>query len=136
MRVLLDADVLIDVALNRAPFVESAAGLLDELERRPGSAFIAWHTISNFYHLVAPARGQRGTREFLLELTDFVDVAPGTVQSVRYAARLAMRDFEDALQVAAAVACGAEVIATRNLRDYAKSPVRAVAPETLLRELR
>lgn len=35
MRVLLDADILIDVALARAPYVESAAALLDELERRP-----------------------------------------------------------------------------------------------------
>lgn len=60
MRVLLDADILIDLALARAPYVESAAALLDELERRPGSAFIAWHTISNFYYLVAPSRGRRG----------------------------------------------------------------------------
>lgn len=136
MRVLLDADVLIDVALERDPHAEAAAALLDELERRPGSAFVAWHTIANFYYLVAPARGQRGAREFLLELTDFVDVAPSTVQGVRYAARLPLSDFEDALQVAAAMACGAEVIVTRNLRDYAKSPVRAAAPQTVLRELK
>lgn len=136
MRVLLDADILIDLALARAPYVESAAALLDELERRPGSAFIAWHTISNFYYLVAPSRGRRGTREFLLELTDFVDVAPTTLQSLRYAARLPLKDFEDALQVAAAVACGAELIATRNLRDYARAPVRAAAPQVVLRELR
>jgi len=136
MRVLLDADVLIDVALNRAPYVESAAALLDELERRPGTAFIAWHTISNFYNLVVPCRGRRGTREFLVDLTEFVDVAPGTVQGLRFAARLPLRDFEDALQVAAALACGAEVIATRDLRDYAKAPVRAAAPEVVLRALR
>jgi len=46
-----------------------------------------------------------------------------------------MRDFEDALQVAAAVACGASVIATRNLQDYAKSPVRAAEPLFVLAEL-
>jgi len=33
-----------------------------------------------------------------------------------------MKDFEDAMQVAAALACGAEVIATRNMRDYAQAP--------------
>ena len=32
--------------------------------------------------------------------------------SARYAARLPMRDFEDALQAAAAIACGADAIAT------------------------
>jgi len=136
MRVLLDADVLIDVALDRAPYAEPAAALLDELERRPGCAFVAWHTISNFFYLVSPSRGRRGTRAFLLDLTDFVDVAPTTVQGLRYAAHLPLRDFEDALQVAAAVACGAEVIATRNLRDYAKAPIRAAAPQVVLREVR
>jgi hypothetical protein len=45
-----------------------------------------------------------------------------------------MRDFEDALQVAAADACGATTIATRNVRDYARAPVRATTPTTLLKE--
>ena len=57
------------------------------------------------------------------------------VGSVRYAASLPMRDFEDALQVVAAVACGAHAVATRNTRDYVRSPVRAATPDTLLKEL-
>jgi hypothetical protein len=39
------------------------------------------------------------------------------------------------MQVAAASACDAEVIATRNVRDYAKSPIRVATPMGLLREL-
>ena len=62
-------------------------------------------------------------------------VAPTSTASAAYAAGLPMRDFEDALQVAAAVACGADTIATRNLRDYAKSPVKADTPANLLKRL-
>ena len=62
-------------------------------------------------------------------------MAPTTTASLLYAGKLDMRDFEDALQVAAAVACGASVIATRNLQDYAKSPVRAAEPLFVLAEL-
>jgi len=43
-----------------------------------------------------------------------------------------MSDFEDALQVAAADACGAEMIITRNLQDYVQSPIRAVEPTNAL----
>ncbi len=136
MTVLLDADVLIDVALERAPFVESAAALLDALELRPGAAFLAWHTVSNFYYLVAPARGRTTARDFLLDLTRFVRVAPTITESVRYAASLALADFEDALQVAAAAACKADLIATRNIRDYAGSPIRAATPAVVLQHLR
>jgi len=136
MIVLIDVDVLIDVALDRSPFGEHAAALLNELERRPGSSYVAWHSLSNFYYLVSPVRGKGTAREFLLDLCRFADVAPASTRSFRYATSLPIRDFEDALQVAAATACGADVIATRNTRDYAASPVRAAKPEDVARDLR
>jgi predicted nucleic acid-binding protein len=132
--VLLDADVLIDVALGRAPHADSATALLDLLEQRPGSAFIAWHTIANFYYLVSPTRGGRPTRDLVLDLLRFVEAAPTTTEGLRKATRLEMRDFEDAMQVAAAEACGADVIATRNVRDYVRSPLRAATPKVLVGE--
>lgn len=134
MILLLDTDILIDVALDRSPHAEPAGELLDALEQHPGIAFIAWHTISNFYYLVAPTRGRNDTKAFLLDLVRFAAVAQTTTESLRYAAGLQMKDFEDAMQVAAAMACGAEVIATRNIRDYANAPVRAATPKSLLRE--
>jgi predicted nucleic acid-binding protein len=133
--VLIDTDVLIDVALDRAPHAEPAAGLLDLLERRSRSAFVAWHTIANFYYLVAPTRGGRPTRDFVLDLLRFVAAAPATTEGLRRATRLQMKDFEDAIQVVAAEACGADVIATRNIRDYARSPLRAATPKALVSEL-
>ena len=135
MIILLDTDILIDVALDRTPHADDAARLLDALEHRPGSAFIAWHTVSNFYYLLAPTRGRSGAKAFLVDLSHFVDVARTTTESLRYAAQLEMTDFEDAMQVAAAAACGADVIATRNVRDYARSPIRAARPGALLDEL-
>jgi predicted nucleic acid-binding protein len=41
LTILLDTDILVDVALDRLPHAEHAAALLDALEHRPGSAFIA-----------------------------------------------------------------------------------------------
>lgn len=84
---------------------------------------------------IVSKHGSSATKAFLLELLRFVQVAPTSTDSVRYAASLPMRDFEDALQVAAAVACGADTIATRNVRDYARAPVRATTPTILLKEL-
>jgi len=43
-----------------------------------------------------------------------------------------MPDFEDALQAAAARACGASVIITRNEKDFLASPVAAMTPEAFL----
>jgi predicted nucleic acid-binding protein len=86
--------------------------------------------------LVAPKRGNAVARAFLLDLAQFVEIAPTTAESLRQAGRLTLRDFADAMQVAAAMACGADLIATRNHRDYAGAPIRAAAPGEVLRILR
>ena len=130
--ILLDTDVLLDVALGRS--MESG-DLLRFLEVAPIGAFVAWHTLSNFYYVFRPVGGGRLAKDFLVDLTEFVTVAPTNTDSLRYAANLPLSDLEDAMQVAAARACGAEVIATRNVRDFAKSPIRARTPKQLLAEL-
>ena len=71
-------------------------------------------------------------RDFIVALTRFVAVAATDTEAIRYAAELPMTDFEDAMQVAAARACGARHIVTRNVRDYERSPIRAVRPQEAL----
>ena len=131
---LLDTDVLIDVALDRRPHSAPASELLDRIEQGVDSAYIAWHSVSNLYYIVAPSRGGVSTRDFIVELTRFVAVATAGAEAVRYAAELPMTDFEDAMQVAAARACGARHIVTRNISDYERSPIRAVSPQEALGE--
>ena len=130
--ILLDTDVLIDIALDRRPHSGPATELLDRIEHGAESAYIAWHSVSNLYYMVAPARGGVSTRDFIVELTRFVAVASTDTESVRYAAELPMADFEDAMQVAAARACGARHIVTRNIKDYERSPISAISPRDAL----
>jgi predicted nucleic acid-binding protein len=132
VNVLVDTDILVDVALDRAPFADPAGHLLDLLERRRASGFLAWHSAANFYYLVAPGTGKAGARAFLLDLARFMEVAPTKTASLLQAGRLELRDFEDAMQVAAGLACSADVIATRNVRDYRGAPIEAVRPEELV----
>ncbi len=133
MILLIDTDVLIDLALDRAPFAQPAAALVDELEKSPGTAFMAWHSVSNFYYLVSSARGRKQTRGFLSDLARFIEVAPTTTMSLRQAIKMELPDFEDALQVAAALACRAGAIVTRNLKDYRRSPIQAIGPPAALK---
>ena len=130
--ILLDTDVLIDIALDRRPHSGPATELLDRIEHGAESAYIAWHSVSNLYYMVAPARGGVSTRDFIVELTRFVAVASTDTESIRYAAELPMADFEDAMQVAAARACGARHIVTRNIKDYERSPISAISPRDAL----
>ncbi len=125
---LIDSDILIDAALIREPYAASSMSLLAQVRQGRERACIAWHTISNFHYVVARERNAPYARQFIADLLGFVDVAPTGTADARYALDLPMADFEDALQAAAARACGARSIVTRNVRDFARSPVPAVTP--------
>ena len=129
MRILIDTDVLLDVALNRPDFVAASQGVLRWAEAEPGQAAVAWHSLSNVAYLT------ESPRDFLRQLLEFVEVAPVGTRAARHAIELPMADLEDAFQAAAAMAFGAAVIVTRNVEDYRRSPVRAVAPAVFLKRL-
>lgn len=134
--ILVDTDVILDVALDRAPWAEDSMALLGRLEAGPIGSFVAWHTLSNLHYLLRPAQGGGDARAFLTALTEFLMVAPTSTDDFRFAVRLPMTDLEDAMHVAAARACGARWIATRNVDDFERSPVPARTPGELLQELR
>ena len=132
---LIDTDVLVGVALDRRPHSVYSSEFLERVGQAPDNAWVAWHSVSNLYYVVARDLGDEATRQFILYLINFVEVAQTNTESIRYAAALEMRDFEDAMQVAAAHACGAQHIVTRNIRDFAGSPIPAITPQEALTDL-
>jgi predicted nucleic acid-binding protein len=131
--ILVDTDVLLDVALDRAPFADGAVAVLDRVETGVDRGFVAWHTMANLYYLLRPQHGHGRSVTFLRELAGVVQVAPTTSSHLAAAMSLPMRDLEDAMQVGAALACSADAIVTRNVRDFRRSPVPAVRPDAYLR---
>ncbi len=132
MIVLIDTDILLDVALNREPFVAYSAKLIDRVEQNIIEGFIAWHSLSNFYYLIASSSGKKKTKAFISELLKFVNVSSTDTKSAEYALSLDVPDFEDALQMSAAKECNADYIITRNIKHYKKSPILAITPKELL----
>jgi hypothetical protein len=52
--------------------------------------------------------------------------------TIEGALNLPYRDFEDAVQMMAAVQAGAQYLVTRNIRDYKAGPLPALQPAELL----
>jgi predicted nucleic acid-binding protein len=132
LKVLLDTDVLLDVALARPNYGPESRAVVEWCYHLPQTAVVAWHTISNLFYLLRAARSDSVARAFIHELMDFVDVAAGGRLEVRQALQLPLADFEDALQVAAALSAGSDFIITRNVRHYRRSPLPAVTPRAFL----
>ena len=123
MRILIDTDVLLDVALGREPWLSDSGAAVAWAVDHPGAAAIAWHTVANIAYLAPDS-----ARGFLADLLAAVEVAPCSTRHALRALAFPMPDLEDALQAAAALAFGADHVVTRNLADFRGSPVPALAP--------
>ena len=126
MKIFVDCDVLLDVGLKREPFYLASGTLLDYLERNKNIGFIAWHSIANFFYITAKYDNKQQSKRFIAELCGFLTIVPVSNQDLLAALNLPFNDFEDAMQCASAMACNANVLVSRNIKDYQNSPIRAV----------
>lgn len=129
----MDTDVLMDVALGRPDFGPDSRAVVDWCEQTPGTAVIAWHTVSNLFYLICAARSDSFARSFIGDLIKVVTVTSGGTEGVRQALAMRMNDLEDALQIAAAFSGRADHIVTRNTLDYRGSVIPALTPREFLR---
>jgi predicted nucleic acid-binding protein len=132
MRIFLDTNVLLDVFLWRAGGPASAR-VIAACGEDWNEGFVAVHTLSNAFYLIEKQRTRAEAWECIRDVLSWGSVAEvGTADATR-AQQMGMADFEDALQIAAAERCGADVIVTRNITDFAgKTAVRVVVPEDFL----
>jgi len=121
--------VLIDFVEDRIPFSEAATKVLTWSETHPGQACVAWHTCANLFYICGSE-----TQRFLQDLIRFVDIPSVETSDFARALLFQMADLEDAMQAAAALAFGATFIVTRNVKDYARSPVKAISPAAFTRK--
>jgi len=130
MRLLLDINVLLDIAFKRPG--EGASAALIAACGRQYQGYLAWHTVATLAFLIERQDSVTIARGFIRDLLSWAEISPTTRADAVNALAWPMTDFEDALQAAAAVACGASWVITRNERDFTASPVPALNPEDFL----
>ncbi|MBI2634890.1 PIN domain-containing protein [Candidatus Peregrinibacteria bacterium] len=132
MIIFLDTDVLIDLVQDRKPFSDDAAYLIEYIQKNKIKSFVAWHTISNFYYLSRTEHNKQEIIQFITSLLQFIKISRTSNEELLLATKLKISDFEDAMQIVAALAARADIIITRNTKDYKNSPIPAMNPGDFL----
>ena len=132
MKVLIDVNVVLDVLLAREPWAGDSARLLDAAERKVIAGYAAGHTITTAYYIVARAAGPKKAATAVTDLLRVLRIVPIEAADFAQALVFGMTDFEDAVQAAAAAKIGADFVATRNEKDFRRSPTEARSPSDLL----
>jgi predicted nucleic acid-binding protein len=132
VKVLVDANVCLDVLLSRAPFGDSSTRIWSLAEEGHVVCLVPAHAVTTVHYLVSKERDRTTGRRFVADLIRVFRVAPVNEAVLRRALELEFTDFEDAVCAAAAEAAGCDLVVTRNGKDFARSPVTAVDPVTAL----
>ena len=132
MRVLFDTNVLMDVLLERLPFVDESAQVMDQVVRGAVTGLICAITVTTIFYLTSREVGGEEAMRHIQKLMNLYEIAPVTRSVLDAAITSNSPDFEDAVLAQAAHQAGAQAIITRNLKDFAKSPVRAYTPRQWL----
>lgn len=134
MKVLLDTNIIVDVALDRQPYFRDSEGVLRLAEESRIEGYISASTLSDLYYIIRKGRGREWTLDFLQQLITFCSIATVDDAVIRMALGLDFRDFEDAIQYSVAVINHLEAIATRNPDDFTRVSLPIFTPDRLLQE--
>ncbi len=133
-KVLLDTDVLLDFFFDRQPFSEYAAEVLSLCEEKKILGFTTPLIISNVYYLLRKTAKHSVVIEKIKQLLNIIDVIEINKGAVLQALHSEFKDFEDALQNFSAVENGEiTILLTRNVKDFKKSALAILTPETYLK---
>jgi len=98
------------------------------VEQGEAEGLLSAHAVTTLHYLNARAVGARAARETTEALLSVFNVAGVDEAVLASALALGWPDFEDAVTAAAARKAKCDAIVTRNPRDFAKSPIRVLAP--------
>ena len=132
LKVLIDLNLILDVLQKREPFYTTSARVLAFAETGPIEGLVAAHTLTTLFYLVARDQSADQARVILTNLLQFLSVAMVDQTTIEQALNLPYRDFEDAVQMMAAVQADAQYLVTRNIQDYRAGPLPALQPAELL----
>ncbi|GHV09669.1 DNA-binding protein [Campylobacterota bacterium] len=134
MKIVLDTNIVIDAIASRAPFDKEAQEVVVLATCGAILSAITASTASDIYYLTRKYyRSAEKTAAVLHRLFELVDVIAVDKSDCLGAFDTRMADYEDSLLAVCALKWNAELIITRNIKDFAHSPVPAITPSEFLK---
>lgn len=127
MKIMCDTNVVIDVLLDREPFVEDSYKILTLCEEHKVDGFISASSITDIYYLVRKyTHNTELAYKAVGKLLEIVKVCSVTDKDIFTAFQKKAKDFEDCLVATCAKSINCDYIVTRNKGDFEELDVPAL----------
>lgn len=132
MKVLFDTNIILDVLLNRAKFVDLSASLVSMAETKKIKGYLCATTITTIDYLVAKEHDRSRAKTEIQKLLNIHSISQVNKQVLDLAINSQFKDFEDAVQYYSGKCVGVDCLVTRNLKDYKGTQLAVYSPSELL----
>ena len=128
MKLLIDANILLDVLQMRQPHYHDSSVIWKLCETEQVKGYVSALTFANLVYVMRKELDPEVIRRTLQTLSLIFELTDLEVSDIVHASEMEWGDFEDAVQCATAERIRADYIITRNVRDFTKSKVMALTP--------
>lgn len=134
-KLFLDSDVILDLLLDREPFSEDIAEIMEESESKSIRICISSITITNVNYIIGRIEGYKKAHIKTQKILQLVQVENVGESTVKKAIQSNFKDFEDAVQNFCATEADHNTIITRNVKDYKTSELSIMTPTEFLMKM-
>ena len=135
MKVTLDINVLLDVFQKREPHYAASAQVVSMVAAGTLAGVCPAHGLTTLYYLVRKHASKPDAEDAMDQVLRHFQIGNLEAAEWQEARRLPLADFEDAVVATVARATASVFIITRNVEDFAGSPVPAITPADFLSQL-
>lgn len=119
-KLFVDTDIVIDLLQKREDFFKEAQELFTLADKKKVKLVISSLTIANTHFLLSKHYKSSDARKILSRFNVLVEVLPLDNKIIDLAQTSDWKDFEDAIQFFTAIEHHADIIITRNKKDFKK----------------
>lgn len=118
MKIYLDTNILLDIALNREPFARDSILIWKIIEQKFVAGYISATTITDIHYICKKNIGNEKSKSFIRDILDIFEIIDADKECFYNALNSEITDFEDALQYEISIKNECDYIVTRNLKDF------------------
>jgi predicted nucleic acid-binding protein len=121
--IFVDTNVVIDLLAKREPFYKAAQDLFTLSDKKEIQLSISSLTFANAYYSIVKHYKDVDAKRYLSKFKVLVNILPLEDKAIELALASEFTDFEDALQYFIAMDNDADIIITRNKKDFKTSKI-------------
>ncbi|WP_455079331.1 type II toxin-antitoxin system VapC family toxin [Prevotella melaninogenica] len=128
MRIFLDTNILIDLLEARGEFTQNALKVASMVINNGDELLLSDLSVVNACYIERKSLGNRGFIATFSAIRDCFEIIGMGAPAIDAAITANWNDFEDAMQYFAVLNANADIIVTRNKKDFATSEISVVTP--------